>query len=203
MAERRCQRQCPLGRPEHVDHLPSYNPNVPALALTYNSQAADPNPIILTENPLSGSGTVPSQVSATLTFNGTAGTTYYYNTSTLNPGDIQQIGLQANASSLSTGRYDYSVQVVDHGSTLTTTTYTGTATVLNESTSSLGDGWSLQRPGADHLGQRRSHPQRGRRVEHALVRRQRRRLYQPSRRFLHLGPDPGRRRLDPHPDRWD
>ena len=59
---------------------------------------------------------MPSQVSATLTFNGTVGTTYYYNTSTFNPGDVQQIALQAtSASSLATGRYSYSVQIVDHG----------------------------------------------------------------------------------------
>ncbi len=132
-----------LGALDTSISLPSYNPNVAPLSLDYDSQAADPNPIILTENPLSNSGSVPSQVSATLTFNGTAGTTYYYSTSTLNPGDIQQIGLQANASSLATGRYGYSVQVVDHGSALTTTTYTGTATVLNESSSTLGAGWSV------------------------------------------------------------
>ncbi len=36
--------------------LPSYNPNVGALALTYDSQAADPSPIIVAENTLSASG---------------------------------------------------------------------------------------------------------------------------------------------------
>ena len=38
--------------------LPSYNPNVPALALTYDSLAANPQPIIIAENPLSSSGSV-------------------------------------------------------------------------------------------------------------------------------------------------
>ena len=124
-------------------NLPSYNPNVPALALTYDSIAANPLPIIVAENPLSASAAVPSQVSATLTFDGSGGTTYYYNTSTLNPGDIQQIALQPT-SAVSTGRYAYSVQVVDHGTGLTTYTYSGTATVLNESSSSLGAGWSVE-----------------------------------------------------------
>jgi YD repeat-containing protein len=78
-----------------------------------------------------------------LTFNGTTGTTYYYDTSTFNPGDVQQIALQASASSLGTGRYAYSMQVVDHGMSLTTTTYSGTATVLNESSDPLGAGWSV------------------------------------------------------------
>ncbi len=131
------------GALDAVIPLPSYNPNVPALGLTYNSQAADPQPIILAENTLSSSSAVPSQVNATLTFNGTAGTTEYYNTSSFNPGDVQQVALQANAGSLSTGRYGYSMQVVDGYSTPTTTTYTGTATVLNESTGALGAGWSV------------------------------------------------------------
>ena len=88
--------------------------------------------------------TTPTAVNATLTFNSVAGTTWYYNTSTLTPGDVQQIALQANATSLSTGRYGYSVQVVDERSSNTTFTYTGTATVLNQSTSAFGDGWTLE-----------------------------------------------------------
>ena len=87
---------------------------------------------------------MPTAVNATLTFNSTAGTTWYYNTSSFIAGDVQQIALQANATSLSTGRYSYSVQVVDERSTNTTSTYSGTATVLNQSTSAFGDGWTLQ-----------------------------------------------------------
>ena len=85
--------------------LPSYNPNIDGLALTYDSLTADPRPIIVVPNILSGSAAVPSAVNATLTFNSVAGTTWYYNTSQFTPGDIQQIALQANATSLSTGRY--------------------------------------------------------------------------------------------------
>ena len=48
--------------------LPSYNPNVPALSLAYDSIAANPEPIIVVENTIGA--TVPSQVSAQLTFNG-------------------------------------------------------------------------------------------------------------------------------------
>ena len=65
--------------------LPSYNPNVPALSLAYDSVAANPEPIIVVENTIGA--TVPSQVSAQLTFNGgTPLTTYYYSTSGFNPG---------------------------------------------------------------------------------------------------------------------
>ena len=133
--------------------LPSYNPNVPALALTYDSVTAQPEPIITVENTIPA--TVPSQVSAQLTFNGgTPLTTYYYNTSsgssTLNTGDVQQINLQAtNATSLSTGRYTYSAQVVDIGSGVATLTYSGGTNVLNYSSNAFGAGWTLQ--GLEHI----------------------------------------------------
>ncbi len=124
--------------------LPSYNPNVPALALAYDSLTADPRPIVLVEHTINPALAVPSQVSGQLTFNGTAGTTYYYDASQLNGGDVQQIALQANATSLSTGRYSYSATIVDYRSTNTTTTVSGSATVLSETNSPFGDGWTLQ-----------------------------------------------------------
>ena len=98
---------------------------------------------------------MPSQVSAQLTFNGgTPLTTYYYNTSTgastLNPGDVQQINLQAtNATSLSTGRYTYSAQVVDIGSGVATLTYSGGTNLLNYGSNAFGAGWTLQ--GLEHI----------------------------------------------------
>ena len=124
--------------------LPSYNPNVPALSLVYNSLTADPRPIVVVHHTLDPTQTVPTTVNATLTFNSGGGTTWYYNTSSFIPGDVQQIALQANATSLSTGRYSYSVQVVDERSSNTTSTYSGTATVINQSTSPFGDGWTLE-----------------------------------------------------------
>ncbi len=126
--------------------LPSYNANVPALSLTYNSVTAmaNPAPIILVHHTLATGSTVPTAVNAALTFNSTTGTTWYYNTSGLIAGDVQQIALQSTATGLTTGRYSYSVQVVDERSTNTTSTYSGTATVLNQSTSAFGDGWTLQ-----------------------------------------------------------
>ncbi len=125
--------------------LPSYNPNVPALALTYDSIAASPTPIVVFENTLSASAAVPSKVSAQLTFNSTALTNYYFTTSQLNPGDVQQIALEAtNATTLTTNRYAYSAQVVDIGTTNTTSTYSGTTTLLNYSGNAFGAGWTLQ-----------------------------------------------------------
>jgi YD repeat-containing protein len=124
--------------------LPSYNPNVPALSLVYNSLTADPRPIVLVHHTLDDTKSVPTKVDATLTFNGSAGTKWVYDTSAFIAGDVQQIALQANATALSTGRYSYSVQLIDERSFNTTLTYNGTATVLNESTSAVGDGWTVQ-----------------------------------------------------------
>jgi len=84
--------------------LPSYNPNVPAVTLAYDSITANPQPILDVHHTLDPSQAVPTQVATQLTFNGAVGSTVYTNTSALIPGDVQQIALQANASSLATGR---------------------------------------------------------------------------------------------------
>ncbi len=58
---------------------------------------------------------------------------------------MQQINLQAtNATSLSTGRYTYSAQVVDIGSGVPTMTYSGGSNLLNYSSNAFGTGWTLQ-----------------------------------------------------------
>ena len=129
-------------------NLPSYNPNVAPLELNYDSLAANPMPIVVAEHVLDPTKSAPSQVEAQLTFNGTPQTAYYYNTSSLQPGDIQQIALQANASALSTGRYAYTVNIYDlRNGVPTTFTYNDTATVINESKdptfSALGAGWTV------------------------------------------------------------
>ncbi len=128
--------------------MPSYNPNVPAISLVYNSLAANALPIVVAEHPLDPAQAAPSQVSAQLTFNGTAGSTYYYDTSSFTPGDIMQIGLQPDATSLSTGRYSYTETIIDYrGGTPTTFTYNGTATLENAAQdptfSALGAGWTI------------------------------------------------------------
>lgn len=123
--------------------LPTYNPNVPAVVLSYDSVTADPLPIITVPHTIDPTQAIPSEVSAQLTFNGTSGSTYYYNTSQFIPGDVQQVALQANAASLATGRYPYSISVGDVRGTTTTTTVTGSTTVINDSGSALGAGWTI------------------------------------------------------------
>ena len=128
-------------------NLPSYNPNIPALSLNYDSLAANAMPIVVSEHALSPSLSTPSQVSAQLTFDGTAGSTYYFSTSALRPGDIMQIGLQANATTLDTGSYPYTMTIAEIRSSNTTFTYTGNATVENAAEdptfSALGAGWTV------------------------------------------------------------
>jgi RHS repeat-associated protein len=128
--------------------LPSYNPNVAPVVLNYDSLAADARPIIVAHHVLDATKSTPSQVEAKLTFNGSAGTAWYYDTSALRPGDIQQIALQADATTLSTGRYAYTVNIYDiRGGVPTTFTYNDTATVVNEALdqtfSALGTGWTI------------------------------------------------------------
>ena len=126
--------------------LPSYNPNVSPLNLVYSSTAADRNQIFIAHYPLvpTGSNTgVPATVHATLTFNGTAGQTYYYSTSSLNPGDMMEIALEASVpSSLAAGEYNYEIDIVADYSTPQTTTWTG-AINISASSGMFGPGWSL------------------------------------------------------------
>ena len=121
--------------------LPTYNPNVPAVVLSYDSTTANPLPIVTAPHALDPAQAVPSQVTAQLTFDGSTGSSFDYDTSQLTPGDIQQVALQADASSLPTGRYPYSVSIGDVRGATTTTTLAGSTTVVNDSTSALGSGW--------------------------------------------------------------
>jgi YD repeat-containing protein len=120
--------------------MPSYNPNTTPLSLDYNSTAANAQPIFLDEYQLPSNQSVPATISAQLTFNNTALATVTYNTSGLNPGDIVQIALQANATALSTGRYPWSITVTNGTNQ---TTESGNVDIVNQASSPYGAGWSL------------------------------------------------------------
>jgi YD repeat-containing protein len=117
----------------------------PGLELFYNSLTA-PKPIIVLETFLMSSSSVPDEIQARLTFNGTAGTTYSYSTSGLAAGDSLRFALQADATSLATGRYAYTVRLTARfGSTYVDRDYSGFAEVVNrgQSTHEFGRGWQL------------------------------------------------------------
>ena len=126
--------------------LPSYNPNVPALQLEYSSAMADPKPVFIVHYQLDpAQSSVPSWVSAQLSAfpNHSANQVYYYNTSSLNPGDIMEIALQGDASGLTAGsEYAYTITVKANYATQTTNTYTGTYHAVNSS-GAFGPGWSI------------------------------------------------------------
>ena len=119
--------------------MPSYNPNTTPVSLVYNSTAANAKPIFLAEYQLPFGQAVPSTITAQLTFNGTAGVTVYYNTSSLNPGDIVQIALQGDATALSSGRYLWQITVTNG----TATNDSGSVDIVNQAGSPFGAGWSL------------------------------------------------------------
>jgi YD repeat-containing protein len=135
------------GELQTIHVLPSYNPNVPPLQLVYVSTAANPQPIYIAHYQLSPSVAVPGTISEQLTFNGSAGSTVTVQTNssgtTLISGDTMELALQANATAVSTGRYPYSFQVVDANVTPHTTTYTGSADILNYKSNAFGAGWGL------------------------------------------------------------
>lgn len=119
--------------------MPDYNPNTTPVSLDYSSTAANAQPIFLAEYQLPFGQAVPATITAQLTSNNVAGSTVYYNTSGLNPGDWVQMALQANAASLSTGRYPWQITVTNG----TATTYSGNVNIVNQSSSPFGAGWSL------------------------------------------------------------
>jgi YD repeat-containing protein len=123
--------------------MPAYNPGVPRLGLVYDSIAANTLPIFVTHFQIDPSQAVPPTVKAQLTFNGVAGTTVWYTTSSLNPGDIMEIPLQGDATALSTGRYSWSIAVTANYGTPVTTTYSGNVDIVNSSGSPFGAGWTL------------------------------------------------------------
>jgi hypothetical protein len=136
-----------------VSHaLPAYNPNVDPLGLTYSSSAADPTPVFLAHYILDPNRSgPPATVSATLTFPvmpagpppGPPPTTY--STNLLNPGDVLEIALQGDATTLTTGRYGYQVSVTATypDQSTETTAASGNVSVLNYAHSPFGPGWSL------------------------------------------------------------
>jgi YD repeat-containing protein len=131
--------------------LPAYNPNVPPLQLNYVSTAANAKPIFVAHYQLPPGVTVPGNIQAQLTFNGTAGSTFNIATSAtissttvyIFAGDTMEFALGADATSLSTGRYSYSLAVGDTNATPVTTTYSGSVDVLNYNSNVFGPGWSL------------------------------------------------------------
>jgi RHS repeat-associated protein len=137
-----------------IDHaLPTYNTDIAPEVLTYSSTAADRQPIFVDHYQLSvAQSSAPSVVTAQLTItqgstNVFTGSTIYYNTSQLNPGDIVEIPLQANVATAATGRYSWAITVTAYySSTSIQTNSSGSLSLVNSAAdigSIFGNGWSL------------------------------------------------------------
>jgi len=121
----------------------------PDQTLVYRSDSLS-KPIIIVETQLAPGVSVPSAVTAQLTFNGTAGINYSYDTSSMVAGQSIRFALQANGSSLATGMYDYTLTVATTiGGSATNQTFTGKQAIVNRSASDFGAGWWLD--GLDRL----------------------------------------------------
>ncbi len=115
----------------------------PDQTLVYRSDSLA-KPIIAVETQLAPGVAVPDAVTAKLTFNGAAGTTYSYSTSGLVAGQSMRFALQADGSALATGMYDYTVEIVTTKTGVATSqSFTGKQAIVNLNASEFGANWWL------------------------------------------------------------
>ena len=116
-------------------------------------------PIILVPHTLDPTRAFPRRSTPRLTFNSNRRHDLVLQHERVHPGRRSADRAPGHrATGLATGRYSYSVQIVDERSSNTTTTYSGTATVLNQSSSTLRRRLDARGPGADHIGVGRRDP---------------------------------------------
>jgi RHS repeat-associated protein len=122
-------------------------------ALVYSSDRVDVRPIAEAYVSFDPTHGVPTQIDATLVFNGgSPQTTVNYSVSGGSPGDTYLVGDQVvNPVTLASGAYPWSLTLVGHfaGSVTQTIVYSGLALVDNENSSPFGAGWTLD--GLNHL----------------------------------------------------
>ena len=118
--------------------------------LVYRSDTVSLKPVIVVETSLKSGATVPNSIDAVLTFNGVSQGTVSYTNSGLAAGDTLRFALQADATSLATGYYNWSMTITANytGST-SSTTYSGSTAIVNRTASEYGKGWWLD--GLDQL----------------------------------------------------
>ena len=111
-------------------------------SLSYES-LSDPRPVIAIETTYA-SAYQPSKFEVQLTFNGVAQTSVWYTASTMN--NNVRFAVQADATSLATGRYPWEMKVIGrytNGDTATQV-YSGNAEIVNLNASNFGDNWTLR-----------------------------------------------------------
>lgn len=121
----------------------------PDQSLVYRSDSLA-RPIIVVETKLAPGVAVPSSISAQLTFNSVAGSSYSYSMTGITSGQAMRFALQADGTSLATGMYDYSLKVTTTISGVSSDqVFTGKQAIVNRSSSEFGSNWWLD--GLDKL----------------------------------------------------
>ncbi len=114
------------------------------IKLTYLSSVLNGQPIILATLASDFCSSVPSQIQAQLTFNGTAQPTVTFNPTGHNPGDVYAIPLQVSSPVTTSGVYAWSVEVwTTVGTTVYDSTVSGEVPVYSGLDSPFGAGWGL------------------------------------------------------------
>ena len=101
-------------------------------------------PIVVVETTFSTMLDYPDQIEARLTLGGVAAGPIFYGGSSLMPESEVRFAIQADASSLSSGRFAYELQLISHyGSNTATQTFSGFQDVVNLADSEFGAGWKI------------------------------------------------------------
>ena len=114
--------------------------------LAYSSLTADVKPIVVVETTFTGGTTVPApdSIEVRMTFGSLSATTIYFTNSGLSTNANVFFADQIDASSLATGHYQYSMSVISHyGTTTSTRVFSGYQDIVNRTSSGFGPGWNL------------------------------------------------------------
>jgi hypothetical protein len=135
-----------LAHPLDLDQSPGTGQGGDA-ALVYHSSQTSATPIVDVDLQSPNTGSLPSTISARLTFSGTAAATVSYSVPTgFGAGAEIRLALQAPTTITRTGRYGFSVTVTGTGLNLT---FVGSTFVVAQDSSPFGAGWTLA--GVDQL----------------------------------------------------
>ena len=108
------------------------------------------HPIFAGDVVFPASAPTPDSIVANLTFNGVAQTPVHYDPSSLEAGQLLRFAVQADASGLPTGSYDWELDVTfTSGQEYSTATFSGRRDIVNRDDSSFGNGWGVE--GVDSL----------------------------------------------------
>ena len=106
---------------------------------------ANMRPVISAVYGLAAESPLPDYLAVTLSMGGIAAPTVYYSAAGLTPGSNVRLTHQVDASSLPTGRYSYTLHVVEYSADQPSreTFYLGNQDLVNRAQSEFGSGWWL------------------------------------------------------------